>query len=128
MHNYFTVYAIDNKGNAHFVMKKILPDVMHWDTVLPKLKAFWRICTIPEVVGRWYKRRCTAEVKGPDNVSKCFCTTVPDVETISYIMSVSHQFVQSLKGGTAVTARDYCNSRDIQGSNLLAMRKTKQQY
>ena len=39
-HNDFIVYAIDNKGNAHFVMERILPDVQHWDRVLPKLEAF----------------------------------------------------------------------------------------
>ena len=37
-HNDFIVYAVDNKGNAHFVRERILPDVWHWDTVLPKTK------------------------------------------------------------------------------------------
>ena len=82
-HNDFIVYAIDNKGNGHFVMERILPDVQHWNTVLPKLKAFWRICVLPEVLGRWYSRRCIVEVKGPDDGSICFCRTVPDGETIS---------------------------------------------
>ena len=35
-HNDFIVYAVDNKGNANFVMERILPDVQHWDRVLPK--------------------------------------------------------------------------------------------
>ena len=82
-HNDFIVYAIDNKGNAHFVMERILPDVQHWEKVLPKLKAFWRICDLPEVLGRWYTRRCIVEVRGPDDGSICFCRTVPDGETIS---------------------------------------------
>lgn len=47
-YNDFIVYAIDKKGNVHFVMERILPDVRHWDTELPKLEAFWRIC-VPEV-------------------------------------------------------------------------------
>lgn len=51
-HNDFIVYATDNKGNGHFVMERILPDVQHWNTVLPKLKVFWRICVFPEVLGR----------------------------------------------------------------------------
>ena len=81
--NDFIVYAIDNRGNAHFVIERILPDVQHWEKVLPKLKAFWRICVLPEVLGRWYTRRCTVEVRGPDDDSICFCRTVPDGETIS---------------------------------------------
>ncbi|PFX34419.1 Inhibitor of growth protein 2 [Stylophora pistillata] len=82
-HNDFIVYAIDNKGNAHLEMERILLDVQHWDRVLPKLKAVWRICVLPEVLGRWYTRRYMVEVKGPDDDSICFCRTVPDGETIS---------------------------------------------
>lgn len=82
-HNDFIVYASDIKGNAPFVMEIILPDVQHWDKVLPKLKAFWRICVLPEVFGRWCTRRCVVQEKGHDGGSICFCRTVPDGETIS---------------------------------------------
>jgi len=41
------------------------------------------------------------------------------------IMPVSHQFFQSLKGGTALTARDYCNSRDISRKQSASNAKDK---
>ncbi|PFX15596.1 hypothetical protein AWC38_SpisGene20183 [Stylophora pistillata] len=70
-HNDFIVYAIDNKGNAHLVMERILPDVQHWDRVLPKLKAFWRICVLPDVLGRWYTRWCMVEVNQANAARVC---------------------------------------------------------
>ena len=61
-HNDFVVYAVDQKGNAHLVMERILPDEQHWTKVLPKLDAFWQICVLPEVLGRWDTRRGMVEV------------------------------------------------------------------
>ena len=82
-HNDFIVYAVDQKGNAQLVMERILPDKQHWTKVLPKLEAFWRICVLPEVLGRWYTRRCTVKLKGPGDGSICFCRTLCDGHTVA---------------------------------------------
>ena len=82
-HNDFVVYAVDHKGNAHLVMDRILPNEQHWTKVLPKLEAFWRICVLPEVLGRWYTRRCMVEVKGPGDDSICFCRSLRDEDTVA---------------------------------------------
>ena len=82
-HNDFVVYAVDQKGNAHLMIERILPDEKHKTKVLPKLEAFWRICVLPEVLGRWYTRRCMVEVKGPSDASICFCRTLRDGDTVA---------------------------------------------
>ena len=77
----FAVYSDDHKGNAH--LDRILPDEQHWTKVLPKLEAFWRISVLPEVLGRWYTRRCMVEVKGPGGDSICFCRTSCNGDTVA---------------------------------------------
>ena len=74
------MYAVDQNGNTHLVMERILPDEQHSTNVLTKLDAFWQICVLPEVLGHWYTRRGMEEVKGPSDGSICFCRTLCDKE------------------------------------------------
>ena len=50
--NDFVVCAIDSDKNAHLVIERMYPDPEHSNTVLTKLEAFWRICILPEILGR----------------------------------------------------------------------------
>ena len=54
----FVVFARDAAGNIVMVIERIVPDYAHWQTVLPKLTTFWRHCILPEILGRWYTRKC----------------------------------------------------------------------
>ena len=53
------LYATGNLGLKY-------PELVHCQTVLTKLEAFWRICVLPEILGRWYIRRCTLPINLPD--------------------------------------------------------------
>ena len=77
------VYAVDQKGSAHLMIERIFLMSSIKTKVLPKLEAFWRICVLPEVLGRWYTRRCMVEVKGPSDGSICFCRTLCDGDTVA---------------------------------------------
>ena len=61
----FVVCAIDGKKSMNLTVLRIYPDVRHWNSVLPKLETFWRTCILPEILGRWYTRRCTVPPKLP---------------------------------------------------------------
>ncbi|XP_068673794.1 uncharacterized protein [Montipora foliosa] len=71
--NDFVVCAIDSDKNAHLVIERIYPDPEHSNTVLPKLEAFWRICILPEILGRWFTRRCDVLTSVPNDNGICFC-------------------------------------------------------
>lgn len=79
----FVVCGIDSEKKAHIVKERIYPDAKHWGNALPKLEAFWRICILPEILGRWYTRRCTLPVPKPDVNGICFCRVQRDEEVIS---------------------------------------------
>ena len=53
----FVVCAFGASGDTTFFNQRILPDVNHWQSVLPKLTKFWRTCILPEVLGKWYTRK-----------------------------------------------------------------------
>ena len=69
----FVVCAIDSDENAHLVTERIYPDLQHSNTVLQKLEAFWRICILPEILGRWFTRRCDVHASVPSDNGICFC-------------------------------------------------------
>ena len=46
------VCAIDDKENMHLILQCLYPDEQHWNSVLPKLATFWRICILWEIIGR----------------------------------------------------------------------------
>ena len=71
--NDFVVCAIDSHKNAHLVIERIYPDLEHSNTVLPKLEEFWRICILPEILGRWFTRRCDMNTSVLDDNGICFC-------------------------------------------------------
>ena len=71
--NDFVVCAIDSDKNAHLVIERIYPDPEHSNTVLPELEAFWRICILPEILGRWFTRRCDVLTSVPKDNGICFC-------------------------------------------------------
>mgnify|MGYP000008269787 FL=1 len=78
----FVVCAIDKAKNIHLFVQRIYPDVQHWNFVLPKLEIFWRICILPEILGRWYTRRCTLPPTLPSRDAICFCRTERDEDSI----------------------------------------------
>ncbi|XP_019636874.1 PREDICTED: uncharacterized protein LOC109479362 [Branchiostoma belcheri] len=69
----FVVCVWDVNGNPRFVHDRVKPDPEHSKMVLFKLQAFWRICVLPEILGRWYTRKCDVPVKMPGPNSVCFC-------------------------------------------------------
>ena len=71
-YNDFVVCSI--KVNFEFVCQKVTPNQHHWDTVLPKLTNFWRICLLPEILGRWYTQKRDITLKQCDAGAVCFCT------------------------------------------------------
>ena len=82
-HNDFVVCGVDAAGNTHLFTEHILPDTQHWDKVVPKLELFWRLCILPEILGRWYTRRLTASFKMPEDGGICFCRAQPDKNIIT---------------------------------------------
>jgi len=52
----FVVFSTDGKSCA-LLNERIAPNIEHWKTQLPKLETFWRICILPEILGRWYTRK-----------------------------------------------------------------------
>ena len=70
--NDFVVCAIDSHKNAHLVIERVYPDLEHPNTVLPKLEAFWRICILPEILGRWFTRS-DMHTGVPNDNGICFC-------------------------------------------------------
>ena len=79
----FVVCGIDSEKKAHIVKERIYPDAQHWGNALPKLESFWRICILPEILGRWYTRRCTLPMPKPDVNGICFWRVQRDEEVIS---------------------------------------------
>ena len=71
--NDFLVCAIDCHENAHLVTERICPDLEHSKTVLPKLEEFWRICILPEILVRWFTRRCDVHASVRNDNGICFC-------------------------------------------------------
>ena len=69
----FVVCGIDHNQKPQIVKERIFPDKEHWKTALAKLEAFWRICILPEILGRWYTRRCVLPEKAPGVDGTCFC-------------------------------------------------------
>ncbi|XP_022802529.1 uncharacterized protein LOC111340026 [Stylophora pistillata] len=69
----FVVFSRDSQGNSQIVCDRINPDTEHSKNVLSKLEVFWRICILPEMLGRWYTRRCDQPDRVPDENAICFC-------------------------------------------------------
>ena len=73
-YNDFVVCAFDSSHRATIIKERIYPDHGHWKEVLPKLTTFWRTCILPEILGRWYTRKCDISDEIPQaGVGICFC-------------------------------------------------------
>ena len=62
-YNYCDFVVCGFNEQINFLCERILPDICHWDSVIPKLNHFWRYCVLPEILGRWY-----TQVKGKFSV------------------------------------------------------------
>ena len=79
----FVVCAISPDREPQIVKERIHPDLMHWGTVVPKLEAFWRVCILPEILGRWYTRKCSLPINKPNDNGVCFCRAPRDDTVIT---------------------------------------------
>ncbi|XP_066270230.1 uncharacterized protein [Branchiostoma lanceolatum] len=129
----FVVCVWDQKGNAYLVCDRIKPDPEHHKRVLFKLQAFWRICILPEILGRWYTRKCDVPVKVPGSNAVCFCRGErgKDDVTCSNAECPYGQFHEACLGIGGVTLRKtwYCPhcSRLPEYQKLTGKKPKKQQ-
>lgn len=82
----FVVYCCDAAGDIEIVIDRIFPDHAHWDSVLPKIRVFWRSCILPEILGRWYTRKCHLDKSQLLSVGDgvCYCRQKkPGEETVN---------------------------------------------
>ena len=79
----FVVCAFDMK-DSKLVQERILPDNAHWEIQIQKLSIFWRICILPEILGRWYTRKLhLKEDKNPVNYDgDCYCQMKTNEKTV----------------------------------------------
>ncbi|CAH3151454.1 unnamed protein product, partial [Porites lobata] len=52
------VFAFSVNNQPVIFYERIYPDYTLWESLQPKLTTFWRICILPEILGRWYTRKC----------------------------------------------------------------------
>ena len=69
----FVVCTTSQDGNIEIVSDRIKPDLQFSLTVVKKIEMFWKICILPEVLGRWYTRRCDVPIKVASETGICFC-------------------------------------------------------
>lgn len=82
-YNDFVVCGFDSAHHATIVKERIYPDHGHMDSVLPKLTTFWRTCILPEILGRWYSRKCNVSEEIPQaGAGICFCRMPSDGNTV----------------------------------------------
>lgn len=67
--------------------QRLLPDIEHWETQIPKLETFWRICVLPEILGRWYTRNMDLKSQISPRESwpsgDCYCRKSTNEETVT---------------------------------------------
>eukprot|EP00794_Sanderia_malayensis_P002558 gene2558-2954_t len=69
----FVVFGFATSKSA-FLHERIIPDQCHWDKVLPRLSQFWQYCVLPEILGRWYTRKCHLSNQAKIGDTRvCFC-------------------------------------------------------
>ena len=70
----FVVFAI-SKAGSKFMQERIYPDTEHWASQVSKLSLFWRICVLPEILGRWYTRKMDLkeELGASPSAGDCYC-------------------------------------------------------
>ena len=80
--NMMTLWSMPLIRQKTVFVQRIYPDVEHWNFVLPKLETFWRICILPEILGRWYTQRCIVPHTLPSKDAICFCRTEREEDSI----------------------------------------------
>ena len=79
----FVVCAFQNE-KVDLVQERIFPSQTHWTECLPKLSLFWRICILPEILGRWYTRKMNYIKQQEINLDgDCYCRLKTDEETVT---------------------------------------------
>lgn len=78
----FVVCAFSKDGTILYVHERIYPDTEHWNLQLPKLKFFWQHCILPEILGRWYTRKCELIKPAENGESVCFCRMEREESTV----------------------------------------------
>ena len=82
----FCDFVVCSIGLDQFMLvhQRILPDKPHWDSVVPTLEKFWRICILPEVLGRWYTNRRDAFPvnKTSSKCKVCYCRSEREERTV----------------------------------------------
>ena len=84
----FVVFAFNVNNQPVIFYERIFPDYTLWESLQPKLTTFWRICILPEILGRWYTRKCHMPslvqvlVSSNDNAI-CYCRKVTEEQTIT---------------------------------------------
>ena len=64
--------------------ERITPDNSYWLEQLPKLSLFWRICILPEIMGRWCTRKLGMKPPGGLQVDgDCYCRLKTSEETVT---------------------------------------------
>ena len=109
-YSWFVVCGV-NENQLKLVSQRILPDKDHWNRVLPKLHKFWRICVLPEVLGRWYTRRENVTVDGAllaDAVCYCRQETVQETVDCCNPNCPIQRFHLSCLGIDAIPITRYC--------------------
>lgn len=62
--------------------ERILPDERHWEAVVPKLEKFWRLCVLPEILGKWSTRKHTVSGKTTQHATLCYSRVNKDEDTV----------------------------------------------
>ena len=80
-YNYCDFIVCGFNEQIAFFCDRILPDICHWNFVVPKLNHFWRYCVFPEILGRWYTQKRNVPQPSSGLCSVCFCrmNTTDDV-------------------------------------------------
>ena len=82
-YNDFVVCAFDSSHRATIVKERIYPDHGHMNAVLPKPTTFWGTYILPEILGRWYSRKCDMSDEMPQaGAGICFCRMPSDGNTV----------------------------------------------
>ena len=80
----FVVFAFNANNQPVIYIERIYPDYKLWLSLKPKLTKFWRICILPEILGRWYTRKCHMQVPVSCNDNAiCYCRDTTEDNTVT---------------------------------------------
>lgn len=86
-YNYCDFVVCGFNEQIAFFCERILPDICHWNSVVPKLNHFWRYCVLPEILGRWYTQKRNVSQPSSGLSSVCFCR----MNTADTVVTCSNQ-------------------------------------